>query len=60
MFNVGGRAVTPQAPSVTSSGVGQTFNAPGWCGWHSGRDFFSDDYFVPGEKNVVKGNQIKN
>lgn len=24
-----------------------TFNAPGQCGWHSGHDSFSDDYFAP-------------
>lgn len=52
-------SVTSQAPSFTSDRVEITFNAPDQCGWHSGRDFFSDDYFVPAE-NAVKGNEIKN
>lgn len=30
------------------------FNAPDQCGWRSGRDSFSDDYFVPGEKKISK------
>lgn len=34
-----------------------SFNAPDQCGWRSGRDFFSDDYFVPGEKKSEKGNK---
>lgn len=42
----------------TSSELG-TFNAPDQCGWHSGLDCYSDNYFVPGE-NVVRRNEINN
>lgn len=40
-----------------TSSESETFNAPDQCGWHSGLDYYSDDYFVPGE-NVGRGNEI--
>lgn len=45
----GGMLVTSLTfPSFTSADVDKTFNVPGRRGWRSGRDFFLDDYFVPG------------
>ncbi|KAF0044191.1 hypothetical protein F2P81_003349 [Scophthalmus maximus] len=41
----------------TSPASETTFNAPGRCGWHSGRDSSSDDYFVPGG-NAARGNRV--
>lgn len=35
-----------------------TFNVPGHCGWHSGHDSLSDDYFAPREGN--RGNRVQN
>lgn len=49
-------SVTSQAPSSISDRADKTFNAPDQCDWHSGRDSFSDDYFVPAE-NAVRGNE---
>lgn len=39
--------VTSQVPAFTFRRCTSTVNAPGPCGWRSGRGSFSDDYFVP-------------
>lgn len=40
--------------------IRMTFSAPGQCGWRSGRDSSSDDYFAPGETSGNKESEQLN
>lgn len=53
-------SVTSQAQSFIPDGAQKTFNAPDQCGWHLGRDSYSDDYFVPVENVKRREMKIKN